>query len=427
MPITEHDWHLGGAPPKIGLHSLAKHQVYEEYLQHYIRVLSLNPNITTFPLVLIDSFSGGGVYTDPRDNSLYPGSPLRLLKAAKVGEAQTNLDRKQRGIYTLFTLQAEFFFIEKKPSNHEYLKWYLSGQGFASRFDKDLFLLKGEFTKWLDEIIQHIEKRGRNRRCLFFLDQYGYKDVPFNKIRAIFSRLPHAEIILTLPRTLPSTTYRLQKMNSDGGNRSNVLVYHKSISTKFKKKKRTIKDWRQVIQFGLHHDIWSQSGAQFYTPFFIASEESNRSYWLVHLSNHEKARDVMTELHWDLKNHFSHYGGPGLWMFGYDPRKVSSVTGQIDLFSGIEYSFDGAAKDRTRQTILEQLPKLIYEFPDGIPYRELYRQVANTTPATSKHIKEVATLLLQMKELEVRGPNNERRCIRIEKNDILRCTQQTIM
>lgn len=77
MPKTEYDWPKpGDAPPEIGLHSLAKHRVYEEYLQHYIRVLSLSPKITVFPLVLIDGFSGGGVHTDPRDNGLYPGSRL---------------------------------------------------------------------------------------------------------------------------------------------------------------------------------------------------------------------------------------------------------------------------------------------------------------------------------------------------------------
>nr|VFK21262.1 MAG: hypothetical protein BECKLPF1236B_GA0070989_12455 [Candidatus Kentron sp. LPFa] len=58
LPKKEYDWPKpGDAPPKIGLHSLAKQRAYEEYLQHYIRVLSLNPKITIFPLVLIDGFS----------------------------------------------------------------------------------------------------------------------------------------------------------------------------------------------------------------------------------------------------------------------------------------------------------------------------------------------------------------------------------
>nr|VFJ99302.1 MAG: three-Cys-motif partner protein [Candidatus Kentron sp. LFY] len=401
--------------------------MYEEYLQHYIRVLSLNPNITVFPLVLIDGFSGGGVYTDPRDNSLYPGSPSRLLEAAKAGAALANLDRQQREIHTPLTLQAEFFFIEKKPSNHEYLNWYLSQQDFAPRFDKDIFLLKGEFTQRLDGIIQHIEKRGRKRRCLFFLDQYGYKDVPFGKIRAIFSRLPHAEIILTF-----STDAAINYISDSGDDPRwrkpfERIGLPKERIDKMQEEKQDNKDWRQLIQFGLHQDICLQSSAKFYTPFFIKSDKSNRSYWLVHLSNHEKARDVMTELHWDLKNHFSHYGGPGLWMFGYDPRKDPEIADQLDLFGKTEYSFDETAKDRTQQAILEQLPKLIREFPDGIPYLALYRRVANTTPATLEHIEKIATLLLQAKELEARGPNNKRRRSRIEKNDILHCPRQTTL
>nr|VFK71703.1 MAG: three-Cys-motif partner protein [Candidatus Kentron sp. UNK] len=243
----------------------------------------------------------------------------------------------------------------------------------------------------------------------------------------IFSRLPRAEIILTFS-TDAAINY-ISTLDDDPRWRKpfESLGLPKERIDKMQEEKQENKDWRQLIQFGLHQDICLQSGAKFYTPFFIASEKSNRSYWLVHLSNHEKARDVMTELHWGLKNYFSHYGGPGLWMFGYDPMKDTGITGQHELFGETEYSFDEAAKERTQHAIIEQLPKLIYEFPDGIRYLELYRRVANTTPATSEHIKEIAALLLEAKELEARGPNNEHRRSRIEKNDILRYPRQTTL
>jgi hypothetical protein len=40
------------------------------------------------------------------------------------------------------------------------------------------------------------------------------------------------------------------------------------------------------------------------------------------MSQHHRARDVMTEVHWANNNYFIHYGGAGLDMFqmvGYDP------------------------------------------------------------------------------------------------------------
>jgi len=427
LPKKEYDWHIGDKPPEIGLHSLAKHRVYEEYLIHYIQVLNTDPRIPTFPLTIIDGFAGGGVYTDPRDNNPYEGSPLKLIKAAEAGVAAVNIKREQGGIRTPLTLQTEFFFIEKKKPNYEYLNQYLSEQGLASRFNKDMFLLNNEFTEQLEKIIQHIigTDRGRNRRCLFFLDQYGFKHVPFNDIQTIFSRLPNAEIILTF-----ATDALLNYMSSDPRWRKPLeridIVKALDIDRVLEEKEDN-KDGRQLVQIGLHHAIPSQSNAAFYTPFFIASGKSNRSYWLIHLSNHEKARDVMMELHWRLKNHFSHYGGPGLWMFGYDPMKDSQITGQLDLFSETEYSFDETARERTQEAIMEELPRLIHNYPGGIPWLELYRRVANTTPATSEHIKEAAILLLQAKELEVRGPENKRRRTRIEKNDILRIPRQTTL
>lgn len=426
MAKKEYDWHIGDKPPKIELHSLAKHRVYEEYLTHYIQVLNVNPRIPIFRLTLIDGFAGGGVYSNPQDNDVYPGSPLRLIKAAEAATAAINVKRQQEGIRLPFELQAEYFFIEKKKSNCEYLKWYLLEQGLGSRFNNDIFLLHGEFTERLDSIIRHITNSGRNRRCIFLLDQYGYGEVPFNDVRTIFSKLPNAEIILTFATdwlidymsNTPEYLKTLQRIGIDQVLDIDGLLEEKNDN----------KDWRQLVQFELHRVIKLRSGAKHYTPFFIVSKESNRSFWLVHLSNHPRARDVMTQLHWRLKNHFAHYGGPGIRMFGYDPAKDEQITGLADLFGGTEYSFDETAKNRTFEGVIVELPELICQFPDGIKFSELYRLVANTTPATSQHIKEAATFLSEEKELEIVGPNGERRrkASRVIGEDVLRLARQKV-
>jgi hypothetical protein len=49
---------------------------------------------------------------------------------------------------------------------------------------------------------------------------------------------------------------------------------------------------------------------------------------LIHLSSHWKARDVMTDLHWELGTTFAHYGRPGLYMLGYDQDCDEGWTGQ---------------------------------------------------------------------------------------------------
>jgi len=93
-----YDWSLGDTPPVIGLHSITKHRVYEEYLLHYIQVLNSNPLIPEFNLNVIDGFSGGGEYLHPQSREIYEGSPVRLIKAAESAEAAINTRREQAGI-----------------------------------------------------------------------------------------------------------------------------------------------------------------------------------------------------------------------------------------------------------------------------------------------------------------------------------------
>lgn len=426
MAKKEYDWHIGDDPPKIELHSLAKHRVYEEYLIHYIQVLNANPRIPAFRLSLVDGFAGGGVYRNPQNDDLYPGSPLRLIRAAEAATAAVNTKRQSEGIRLPFELNAEYFFIEKKKSNHEYLNWYLSDQGLGSRIGKDIFSLRGEFTEHLRAIITHITSTGRKRRCIFLLDQYGYGEVPFDVIRTIFSNLPNAEIILTF-----ATDWLIDYMSNTPKYLKTLRRIGVDLELDIKGLLETKNDtnrWRQVAQFELHRAIKSLSGAQHYTPFFIVSKEANRSFWLVHLSNHPRARDVMTQLHWRLKNHFAHYGGSGIRMFGYDPTKDDLVTGLADLFGETEYSFDETAKNRTLEGVIAELPEFIHQFPDGIRFGDLYRMVANTTPATAEHIKEVSNLLSQARELEILGPNGEhrRKANRISDEDVIRLPRQKV-
>lgn len=425
MAKKEYDWHIGNTPPNIELHSLAKHRVYEEYLLHYIQVLNSNPLIPEFRISLIDGFAGGGVYTDSQGGS-YLGSPLRLIKVAEAAEVAVNTKRQSSGVRANFKLHAEYFFIEKKRSNYDHLKWFLAEQGYKQQLDCNIFTLQGCFTEKLSGVINHLVSKGRKRRCIFLLDQYGYGEVPFSDVNAIFSNLPNAEIILTFATDwlidyMADTPEYLKALQRIG------IVADLNIKDLLETK-RDGSQWRQLVQFELHRSINKLSGAKHYTPFFIVSKESGRSFWLVHLSNHPRARDVMTQLHWSLKNHFAHYGGPGIKMFGYDPIRDDELTGLIDIFGKTEYSFDGVAKKRTVDALLADMPELIHQYKDGVQFDEMYCRVANNTPATADHIKEVAILLMQAGELQIVGPKGEsrRKAGTISGADILSVPRQKI-
>jgi hypothetical protein len=142
--------------------------------------------------------------------------------------------------------------------------------------------------------------------------------------------------------------------------------------------------WRLLIQLELHEEIQRLAAARFYTPFFIHSQDSHRDLWLVHLSRHHRARDVMMGVHWELQNSFAHYGKPGLKMLGYRPDEDEFLTKQPN-FSG--FFFDDKAKALSHDALLEELPAVIFSEPEPIPFSELFAKISNETPATSELLR----------------------------------------
>ena len=58
---------------------------------------------------------------------------------------------------------------------------------------------------------------------------------------------------------------------------------------------KTLRDaaCRVRIQSGLYRRLTTGSGAKHYTPFFIRPARGHGDFWLLHLSQHWKVRDVM--------------------------------------------------------------------------------------------------------------------------------------
>jgi hypothetical protein len=157
---------------------------------------------------------------------------------------------------------------------------------------------------------------------------------------------------------------------------------------------------RWVIQNFLYTHLVHQTRAPYYTCFFIKSPESHKSYWLVHISKHPKARDEMALEHWALGNHFIHHGREGLRMLGFDPDQAQD-TGQIPL----DFMFDDNAEARSRAALRCELPPLIFDRRrqrQGAPTMgRLFTTIANETPATTELISKVLVDLRGDSEIEI--------------------------
>lgn len=409
MAKVPYKWAIGERPPFLQQHSVAKHEILRAYLVAYIQTLISSPRQEEFRLTLVDGFAGGGIYCHKKTRDEVMGSPFVMLDAVKEAEYLVNKDRHKKVL-----LHLDYFFIEQDKGAVDMLRYQLEERGYGSKLDKSIFVFHSLFQDKAIEITEFIRKKGRATRSIFLLDQYGYSEVPAPLINMLMKSLPGGEVILTFAVD--------SFLNFAADNNSKVLLNKIGLHNVFRGRtideiKSSEKDWRLFIQSCLYKDLVDTCGAQFYTPFFIRSSKGHGDYWLLHLSQKPRARDVMTRIHWEKNNYFIHYGDAGLDMFdmlGYVPEKDQGFTGQLKMFC-----FDDSAKQASLSKLKEQIPRLVYPDPDGISFGELFAMTCNSTPASAQIYREALESLVRFKELEVISQDGaERRsAARIHDND----------
>jgi three-Cys-motif partner protein len=411
-------WEPGRTPPPIQSHSIAKHEILRAYITAYIQTLVSDPNRERFRLVLVDGFAGGGTYQHALTRDEVLGSPFIMLDAAREAEAIINLKRRKR-----VTLDIDFFFVEKDPNAAECLRRTLVHRGLASRFGRDIFLLPSRFETEADRIIEHIRRKmPKVPRAIFLLDQYGYSEVPTDRIAKIIESLPASEVILTF------NVDALLNYFSDHSRVTRRLLEKVGVpdvlrGRSFDEIKKTDQDWRLFVQSCLYQELMEKCRAKYYTLFFIRSERGHGDYWLIHLSQAPRARDVMTQIHWDKNNYFVHYGGPGLEMFhalGYVSKIDDRHSPQQTLFQ-----FDNDARRKSTDSLVEQIAPIVYRDPDGILFAELFATTCNLSPASSQIYRDAIGVLRDHKEIEVISATTGKRTQgRIQDGDRIRIASQ---
>lgn len=387
MSSKPYDWRIGESPPVLGEHSVAKHEIFEQYLGIYIERLTRTPSQTMLNLTVVDGFCGGGVYRNGQSEA--EGSPLRLLRAVERADAALNAARTKG-----FEVRADFVFVDENADHVAYLRDVLIRRGYGARLGSDIFLICSTFEDACPGIVERIQRKGTAHRSLFFLDQYGWSDVRLATIHGLLVSLRNPEILLTfavdaLINFLSVKTAETEALLAIELGREDVRALMDM---------RHGEGWRYLIQNGLYRHIQDRTGAKFYTPFFIHSTESHRSYWLLHLSNHRQARDEMGKLHWRLNNHFQHHGGAGFHALGFDPSK--------DLRQGLlNFMFDDDAMKRSEAAVLEQLPRMIHaanrDGGVGLAVEALFTGNCNDTPVTSDILSRQLLFLRQEGELSI--------------------------
>lgn len=414
-------WDVDGTAASIAQHSVAKHEVLKAYLRDYLQTLVTSPRQEELRVTLVDGFAGGGVYEHESTKERMLGSPFAFLQTVQEAEALLNLGREKP-----VRMAVDYVFVEKRRDNFASLRQVLATEGYGARIGADIQVHHGAFEDEASGIVEFIKRKSPRRgRSLFLLDQYGYKDVPLPLIRSILTQLPAAEVILTFnvdsfinfASDSATTQKTLEAIGIPDVLRGRTLKDIKSNE----------KDFRLYIQSCFYRSLVEATGARYYTVFFIRTS-GHGDYWLVHLSQHPRARDVMTRVHWASNNHFLHYGGAGIDMFqmlGYHAPNDAAYTGQGTLAFG----FDDVASDRSVATLSEQLPHLIFAHEEGIRFGELFATTCNTSPADSSRYKSAIERLIETKEIEAISETGARRfkASTLTDTDLLLPSRQTTL
>jgi three-Cys-motif partner protein len=392
MTLKQYNWKDG--PDFIQQHSVAKHRILQAYLAAYFQTLVSSPNRETLKLTLVDGFAGGGLYVHQDTRELVKGSPFIFLEATREAEYLINKDRHKP-----VQLLVDYFFTEADAHAHKHLDKVLREAGYGAQIGNGIYLEHARFQDKADAIIEFIKKKSpRNGRSIFALDQYGYKEVPTHLMRKIFEALPSAEVILTFG------VDSFMNFANDGDQVKDLLdglgLPDIFAGMSIEEIKASDRDWRLFLQSTLYRRLVENCGARHFTPFFIRNRGGHGDYWLIHMSQHHRARDVMTEVHWANNNYFIHYGGAGLDMFqmvGYDPAHDSNYLKQ----SALGFEFDDVAKQASISALNEHIPRRVYADDTGISFGELFATTCNSSPASAQIYRESVGQLIAERVIEV--------------------------
>lgn len=384
--VKKYNWVIGEEFPLVDDHSIVKLEIIERYIEIYLTVLTQSHVMDSLKLTVVDGFAGGGLYSGD-----IKGSPLRIYESIQKTQKLINYERENKN-YKQINFDIDLHLIEKCKNAYTFLEHTMKQYGYSH----NLYMYNGKFEDQLDALIQKIQKKSRVHRSIFVLDQYGYTDASIGSIKKIFKKLKKVEVILTF--SVDSLIDYISRKNPK-------ILTNMGLSKEDCERIFDVKEdndfARSKIQPILYQTIINQTGASFYTPFFIKSDTSNRSYWLFHLSSHSKARDEMMKLHWDKQNTFQHFGKAGLKMLiGYDSSNKNS------LFEA--YGFDHGAKEKSLDALSEELPALIHAH-ENISFDLLKNTIINETPATVDMIKQSLNVHIQTGEIIVKSADGATR------------------
>lgn len=386
-------------------HTRRKHKILREYLARYLAVRCQLPQQSRFRIAVIDGFAGGGRYACGS-----PGSPIIFIEELRSAVEQFNLKRAVAGMSPL-DIECLLVLNDGNAETINLLKSHIAPLEAAIKAEVPRLHLKIEFRNHVFETlypeIKSLLERGRYRNVLFCLDQCGHSHVYTSTIRDIMGSFPSAEIFYTF--MIQSLLTYLSK--SDPTMLSSQLKYLGVAAENLKPLEALMSNqgWlgtAERIVFGVFREC-----APFVSPFSINNPDGWR-YWLIHFANSHRARQEYNNILHQNSTMQAHFGRSGLHMLTYDENDGGSL-----------YLFDVSGREKARNELFGDIPRLVTEFGDAVPVVEFYESIYKMTPA---HMDDIHAAIIENADMEViTSAGGERRTANnIGPTDVLRMRRQ---
>lgn len=261
-------------PKKIMLaHSEAKVEFFKTYLEKYLRILYLAPNIDK--INIFDVFCGTGIYDNDKK-----GSPIVAFEAIKKLREELGYDKK----INLVVNDGEG---EKVSTVKNYIDGQNNNYCEVSYHNESADLM-------FEKIIDLIGKQGRSARNLVFIDPYGYKEIKKTTLQKLLAN-DRTEIILFLPIS------QMQRFTTTALE-SELEPYKplKEFVNSFFEENHPIR--RQTVSAMEYIDYLKEAlkfDKYFTASYFIERDESNY-YALFFISPHIYGIQKILEVKWSL-------------------------------------------------------------------------------------------------------------------------------
>lgn len=379
-----------GRTPTCKIHSRAKLDILRSYLLSYFSTIAAKPVIDAVNVHLVDAFAGGGIFKDSQTSEPVLGSPLVMLQAVQQAEQIIAADKTKP-----FSINARYHFADMSESAILRLRQTINDAGFGAKISNgSAALICATFEDFLPQLLSQIPSRSRTK-AIFFLDQTGWNVATLNHCNTILRHLPKAEIIWNISVQSLSTF-----ANENNSFRRAIKTFGVELGDALSAQSKfdNLSDWRKALIAIFLQQIRQSCLAKYVSPFMI--QHDGWGYWLLHLSNHSEANNVMKSTHWLHQNSSLHEGFPGLKMLEFTHDNWAQTT---------MWRFDEDARAATHEALVAELCPRISELGEAPTVKQLIESIANETPADRNRLYAALNTLRGDKELLIVGPKREHR------------------